>query len=126
MTAALKIAAAIPALAFILLGLSWWVAPVFAAEQLGMDLLGGVGLTSQIADLASFFLTAGACVLIGVATRRALWFYPAIMLLAIAMVGRLIAWLVHGGALTLDMMAVEATVIAILLLASRQIPQSRS
>ena len=125
MTSVLKIAAAVPASAFILLGLAWWVIPGFAGQQLGMVLLTDVGLTSQIADLASFFLTAGVCALIGLATGRALWLYPAIMLLAVAMVGRLIAWAFHGGALTLDMMAVEAIVITIFFLASRQMTQPR-
>lgn len=116
----LKIAAGVPALAFVLLGFAWWVAPSFAAAQLGMTLLTGAGLGSQIADLASFFFTAGLCIVIGLATGRAHWLLPAVMLLAIAMVGRVLAWVFHGADLTLDMMAVEAVVIAILLLNVRQ------
>lgn len=115
----LKVAAGVPALAFVLLGLAWWVAPSFAAVQLGMTLLTGAGLGSQIADLASFFFTAGLCIFIGLATGRAHWLLPPVMLLAIAMVGRALSWL-HGADLTLDMMAVEAVVIAILLLNVRQ------
>jgi len=116
----LKIAAGVPALTFVLLGFTWWVVPSFAASQLGMTLLTGAGLGSQIADLASFFVTAGLCVLMGLATGRAQWLLPAVMLLVIAMVGRVIAWAFHGADLTLDMMAVEAVVITILLLNVRQ------
>ncbi len=57
MDMALKVAAGLPAMAFVLLGLSWWIVPSFASAQLGMTLQDGIGLSSQIGDVASFFLT---------------------------------------------------------------------
>jgi hypothetical protein len=45
------------------------------------------------------------------------WFYPPIMLLGLAAFGRVIAWLFHGAALTYDMIAVEAAVVALLVFA---------
>jgi hypothetical protein len=110
----LRALAGLPALVFVLVGLAWWIAPGFAGSHFRMDLLSGAGLSTQIADLAAFFLTLGGTILMGLASGARVWFYPPIMLLALALVGRLIAWLVHGAALTLDMIAVEAIVIVIL------------
>ena len=121
MSLLLQAAIGLPALAFIGVGLSWWFAPGFAGSLLRMELLEGSGLTTQLADLASFFLTLGCCMLIGVLTRSPVWFLPAILLLSFAVVGRLMAWLFHGAALTLDMIFVEMVVISLLLFACRSI-----
>lgn len=118
----LKVLAGAAAVVFALIGLGFWVAPEFAAAQLGMSLLSGAGLSSQIADFASFFFVAGACMGLGLASGNRLWFYPPMMLLSVAIVGRLIAWAVHGAALTLDMIAVEVVVVGVLALVSRAAP----
>lgn len=104
-----------PALGFVLVGLVWWVAPESAGTLLGMELLSGAGLSTQIADLAAFFLALGGTILIGLFSANRVWLYPPIMLLGFAILGRLIAWLFHGAVLALGMIAVEAVVIAILL-----------
>lgn len=100
---------------FVAMGILWLVLPDIAGAQLGMTLLSGAGLTSQIADLASFFLTLGACILIGLATGNPVWFVPSIMLLGFAVIGRLIAWQVHDGALTGEMILVEVVVSLVLI-----------
>jgi len=120
MDIALKVVAGLPAIAFVLLGLSWWIVPDVASAQLGMTLLDGIGLSSQIGDVASFFLTLGACILIGIATNNRFWLYPAIMLLALATLGRLLAWVFHGAALATQMIAVEWIVLAVLFFLSRR------
>ncbi|MEL6365305.1 MAG: hypothetical protein AAFR11_10755 [Pseudomonadota bacterium] len=101
-------------LLFVMIGAAWFVAPAFAADLLGMGLFSGVGLSSQIADLASFFLTVGTCILLGLMSGNRGWFYPAIMLLGFAVAGRLVAWLAHGAALTVDMIVVEVVTMALL------------
>ena len=121
MDIALKVAAGLPAIAFILLGLSWWIVPDMASAQLGMTLLDGIGLSSQIGDVASFFLTLGACILIGISTNKRFWLYPAIMLLTLATLGRLLAWAFHDAALATRMIAVEWVVLAVLFLLSRRL-----
>ena len=125
MDKALKVAAGLPAIAFVVLGLSWWIIPEFASVQLGMSLLGGIGLSSQIGDVASFFLTLGGSILIGIVTNNRFWLYPAIMLLAFATIGRLIAWALHDATLATQMIAVEWVVLAILFFASRRLAASR-
>jgi len=121
MDIALKVAAGLPAIAFVLLGLSWWIVPGFASAQLGMTLLGGIGLSSQIGDVASFFLTLGACILIGISTNNRFWLYPAIMLLTLATIGRLLVWVFHDAVLATQMILVEWVVLAILFLTSRRL-----
>lgn len=121
MDIALKVGAGLPAVAFVLLGLSWWIVPDFASTQLGMGLVDGIGLSSQIGDVASFFLTLGACILIAIATRNRFWLDPAIMLLTLATLGRLLAWAFHDAALATQMIAVEWIVLAVLFFLSRRL-----
>lgn len=85
-----------------------------AGEQLGMPLLDGLGLSTQIGDLASFFLTLGSCMLLGLVTGNQIWFYPPMMLLGFAAISRTLAWLIHDAAFPPDVIAVE-TVLAVLL-----------
>lgn len=114
----LRVAVAVPAVIFVAIGLAWHVAPAFVASELGMPLLDGVGRSTQIADLASFFLTSGACVLLGAFTRERLWFAPAVMMLGLAAAGRVLAWAVHGAALAWDMILVEVVVAGLLVVAA--------
>jgi len=99
---------------FLLVGLGWLLAPGLLAAQFEMPLLEGMARSTQIADLASFFLTLGACMLMGVITRKRVWFFPAMMLLGFAAFGRILAWLAHGAAFAPQMIAVEALVIVLL------------
>ncbi len=121
-----KLAAGVPALLFICVGLAWWIVPGFISAQLGMPLLNGVGLSTQIGDLASFFLTLGSCILIGLASGNRVWLYPSIMLLSFATVGRILAWLIHGATLTVEMIAVEWITIAVLILVSREMAKQKA
>jgi len=114
MSAIFKITAGAAALGFMAIGLCWWIAPQFAATQMGMELLGGLGLSTQLADLAAFFLTLGSAILLGLVRANRVWLYPPIMLLGFAVCGRLVAWRFHGADLAIHMIAVEIVVIAIL------------
>jgi len=116
----LRIAAGIPATVFLVVGLAWLVAPGFVSGQMRMPLLTGDGLSTQIADLASFFLTLGGSILIALVTGRALWLYPAILLLTFGAAGRVIAWAAHGASLPPDMIAVEVVVAGLLTVLARK------
>lgn len=104
---------------FLLVGLGWLLAPGLLAEQFEMPLLDGMARSTQIADLASFFLTLSVCMLLGLVTRNRVWFFPAMMLLGFAACGRILAWLAHGAALAPQMIAVEVAVILLLYFARR-------
>ena len=55
---------------FLLMGLQWLVDPTSAAAGLGMSLLFGHGLSTQIGDLASFFLVVGVFTLCAVVKKN--------------------------------------------------------
>ena len=107
---------------FIITGLHWLLAPAGVAPEFGLVLSSGVGLSSQIGDMSAFFLTLGVCILMGLITQRAIWYYPPIILLSLTAVGRLLAWLLHDAALAMNLIAPEVIVALILLIASRRLP----
>ena len=107
---------------FIFTGLRWLLAPAGVAPEFGLVLSTGVGLSSQIGDMSAFFLTLGVCILMGLITQRAIWYYPPIILLSLTAVRRLLAWLLHDAALAMNLIAPEVIVALILLIASRRLP----
>ena len=70
----LRIVAGLFGAFFLINGLQGIIAPANIAEQLGMPLLEGVGLSAQIGDMGSFFITVGVMTLIGVLTQTRHWF----------------------------------------------------
>ena len=119
----LTVIVALPGLLFIVMGLRWLVDPEGAAPGLGLTLDTGFGLSSQIGDLSAFFLVTGLSILIALVTSRRIWFYPPIMLLGLAAVGRLVAWVVHDAAFVPQPIVFELVVAAILFAASRFLPE---
>jgi hypothetical protein len=122
----LKLLVLLPAILFVVMGIRWLVAPAEIAPNFGLALAEGIGLSSQIGDMAGYFLTLGSCMLIALISERRSWYYPPMMLLAIATLGRIIAWLLHDATLTVGPIMVEVAVSLILLLASRRLPQELS
>lgn len=112
-----RVLVGIPAILFVVMGLRWAVAPEGAAASLGMTLMTGVGLSSQIGDVGSFFLAMGIMMLIGLVTGRRSWFQAPALMLALAATLRVLAWLVHDAALALDMIIVEVALASVLMMA---------
>jgi len=119
MKRSLRVVVALPALLFVVMGLRWLVNPAGIAPELGLDLQTGLGLSSQVGDLSAFFLVAGLSVLIGLVTQRRTWFYPAVLLMLFAAVGRTVAWVLHGADFALQMIVVEIVVAGLFLMACR-------
>jgi hypothetical protein len=105
---------------FALQGLGWLAAPERAAGGLGMQLLDGVGRSTQIGDFAAFFLTAGVTMLAGLRPGRARLLLVPAGLLASAAAGRTIAWALHGAAFATAFVAVEVGAAALLVAVARQ------
>jgi hypothetical protein len=125
MKTVLRILVTLPAILFVVLGLRWATDPTGAAGALGMTLLDGIGRATQIGDIGGLFLALGFMILLALVTARRTWFYaPALLLVLIAAL-RLLAWLLHGAALTPDAIAVEVIVAAILLFASSRLATDR-
>ena len=88
----------------------WWI----ASSWLGMPLLNGAGRSTQIADLAVFFLAVGMMILVALLTSRRHWFLvPALMLLGAA-IFRILAWLVHDASFAGESVALEIVVACLL------------
>lgn len=115
----LKIPVALVGILMLSMGLRWLLAPAGIATELGMPLLDAAALSTQIGDLSAFFLTIGLCVLLGLSSGRAYWFYPAIMLLGLAAFGRILAWLFYDAAFVGPSIAAELLFSGILLLGVR-------
>lgn len=101
-------------------GLLWLVAPARAAEALGMPLLDGLARSTQIGDLAAFFLLAGGTMVWGARPGRGALLYVPAALFACAALGRTVAWLAHGAELAALFIVVELTAAALLAAAARQ------
>ena len=126
MNKALKLLVLLPAILFVVMGIRWLVAPAGIAPDFGLTMADGIGLSSQIGDMAGYFLTLGSCMLIALISERRSWYYPPMMLLAITALGRIVAWLLHDATLSVSQIMVEVVVALILLLASRRLPQELS
>lgn len=117
----LKILVTLLSVLFIVNGVRWLVDPSGIAPMFGLTLADGVGLSSQVGDMAGFFLTLGSCALIGMISGKRIWFYPAMMLLGITAMGRIIAFLVHDATLAGDMIGIEVIAALIFFAASRRL-----
>jgi hypothetical protein len=121
MNSLLRALVALPAIGFLVIGLRWAIDPSSAASDLGMTLLSGVGRSSQIGDVGALFLSMGSMILIALTTGQRSWFYAPALMLSLIAVLRILAWLLHGAALTLDMIILEIIVASLLLLASSRL-----
>ena len=119
----LRVIVALPAIGFVVTGLRYIIDPTSAAEQFGMPLLDGVGRSSQIGNMAAFFLSLGLCILIALSTGRRIWFYPAAMLTGLTALFRVLAWLLHDAGLAVNLIAPELIVTGLLLFAASRLPE---
>ncbi len=107
--------AILPGLLFLVQGFGWLTNPAVAAEGLGMPLLDGVGRSTQIGDMGSFFMGVGIMITLGVVTLRSTWFYAAALLLGGTAVIRTLAWAVHDAPFTTQFIVIEVVVAALLI-----------
>ena len=117
----LRVVAGLLGALFFVMGLQWILSPAHIAESLGMPLLEGVGLSTQIGDLGSFFITVGAMTLIGAITTTRHWFYAPSMLLLVAALYRTLSTLLYGAPFVISAIAVEVVVGLFLIFASSRI-----
>jgi len=117
----LRIVAGLVGILFFLNGLQWIISPANVAASLGMPLLEGVGLSTQIGDLGSFFITVGAMTLIGAITTTRHWFYAPSMLLLVAALYRTLSTILYGAPFVMSAIIVEVVVGLFLIFASPRI-----
>jgi len=117
----LKIVTGLFGVFFTLMGLRWAFDPSSVAESLGMVLLDGNALSTQIGDLGSFFITVGVFTLIGVITETRHWFYAPSMLLLVAALYRSLATLIYGAPFAFSSIIIEVVVGLFLIVAGSRI-----
>jgi len=117
----LRIVAGLIGILFFLNGLQWIISPANVAASLGMPLLEGVGLSTQIGDLGSFFITVGAMTLIGVITTTRHWFYAPSILLLVAALYRTLSTVLYGAPFVMSAILVEVVVGLFLIFAGSKI-----
>jgi len=117
----LRIVAGLVGILFFLNGLQWIISPANVAESLGMPLLEGVGLSTQIGDLGSFFITVGAMTFIGAISTTRHWFYAPSMLLLVAALYRTLSTLLYGAPFVMSAIVVEVSVGLFLMFAGSRI-----
>ena len=106
---------------FLLMGLRWIIDPSSAAASLSMPLLEGAGLSTQIGNVGSFFVTIGTMTLIGVIKQKRHWLYAPSMLLLVAALYRVLSTILHGAAFALPAIAIEIIVGLFLIFAGSRI-----
>ena len=117
----LRLVAGLLGTLFLINGLQWIIAPANIAAQLGMPLLEGVGLSTQIGDMGSFFITVGAMTLIGALSQTRHWFYAPSMLLLVAALFRTLSTAIYGAPFVLPAIVVEVSVGLFLIFAGPRI-----
>ena len=120
----LRVVAGLLGTLFLINGLQWIIAPANIAAQLGMPLLEGVGLSTQIGDMGSFFITVGAMTLIGALSQTRHWFYAPSMLLLVAALFRTLSTAIYGAPFVLPAIVVEISVGLFLIFAGSRISKA--
>ncbi len=98
----------------LLIASRFWITPDKIGAAMGLLPEGAAGLGTLRADLAGFFGAAGVLSLTAAVRNERQWLVPVLLLLAIALTGRVINLLVTGGgAVLVPPMVIEAVLIAI-------------
>ncbi|MGB0188944.1 MAG: hypothetical protein ACPF9H_10020 [Aequoribacter sp.] len=92
---------------FMMMGLRWWFDPAGSAAEFGMTLSTGVGLSTEIGDISSLFITGSLCMFLGLFKGDVRWFYAPTLLVVFAAIGRTVAWAFHDASLALSFILPE-------------------
>ncbi|RYG32808.1 MAG: DUF4345 domain-containing protein [Burkholderiales bacterium] len=114
MQLALRIIVGVAGVLGLLVAARLWMAPAEMASQLGLSPTGPLGLATIRADMGGFFAAGGAFALAAAIKARGSLLLPSVVLIALALFGRLIAVVVNG--FTPEMgppLAIEAVLLAL-------------
>lgn len=108
------------ALLMLAIALRVWTQPLIFAATLGLGADGPLGVASLRADLGGFFGAGGLFALLAALRSDRRWLAPALILLGLALTGRVISLIASGGGVQqIPPMVVESVLIAILFLGWR-------
>ena len=107
---------------FIVLGLVWIISPYDAGANFGILVIPeGLGRSSLIGDVGSYFFCIGLMMIIAAYTLKNIWFYAPAMLLSVTAIFRIISWAVHDATFATQFIVIEIVIVAILLITSRKV-----
>jgi len=112
-----KFLSSIPAVVFLIIGVFWVLQPGIMAENFGMVLSSGLGLSSQIGDLGSYFVSSALMIFYGIYTNNTHWFYPPILIMLLTALFRTLSTLLHDAPFAADMIGSEILFSGILIYA---------
>lgn len=109
----------------LLLAIRIWLGPTEPAARLGLQAVGGLGLSTLRADVGGFFAAGGLFALMGAIRSDARLLTPPLVLLALALAGRVVTVGLNGYAPEmLQPMVVEAVLVTVLFLARGQLAKA--
>lgn len=109
----------------LLLAIRIWLGPAEPAAKLGLQAVGGLGLSTLRADVGGFFAAGGLFALMGAIRSDARLLTPPLVLLALALAGRVLTVGLNGYAPEmLQPMVVEAVLVTVLFLARGQLAKA--
>lgn len=124
MRLALRAIVGIAGLLGLLVAARLWMAPAELAAQLGVAPTGPLGLATIRADMGGFFAAGGAFALAAAIKSRGGLLLPSVMLIALALTGRIFAIAMDGFAPEMGPpMAIEAVLLIVFAAGWRLLPR---
>ena len=112
---------AINGILFIGIGLLWVIFPYEAGANFGiLEISEGLGRSSLIGDVGSYFFCIGLMMILAAYTLRSIWFYAPAMLLGVTALFRVISWAAHDATFATQFIIIEILLITLLLVTSKR------
>ena len=106
---------------FIGIGLLWVISPYEAGANFGiLEISEGLGRSSLIGDVGSYFFCIGLMMILAAYTLRNIWFYAPAMLLGVTALFRVISWAAHDATFATQFIIIEILLITLLLVTSKR------
>ena len=117
----IKIIAAVPGIPMLVNALMFILQPETVTADLGMPLLEGVGLSTQLADLGAFFTFSALLIFYGVLKSNGEYLRIVALLLDLTAILRAVAWVINDAALASTLIGAEILLVVWLWISAKYI-----
>jgi hypothetical protein len=117
----IKIIAAVPGIPMLVNALMFILQPKTVTADLGMPLLEGVGLSTQLADLGAFFTFSALLIFYGVLKSNGEYLRIVALLLGLTAILRAVAWVINDAALASTLIGAEILLVVWLWISAKYI-----
>ena len=117
----IKIIAAVPGIPMLVNALMFILQPETVTAGLGMPLLEGVGLSTQLADLGAFFTFSALLIFYGVLKSNGEYLRIVALLLGLTAILRAVAWVINDAALASTLIGAEILLVVWLWISAKYI-----